>query len=146
MRVGLGSARAWRNVLGVLAVASFAAAVPLTLLSHQDFDAGVAAAIGVPCAVVGWLVTRRQPGNPIGWLFLVTGVFIFLSTSGGDYGTTSTGSGTTSPWARRDRPWPSSGAPAWSCSEPTSCCSPMASWLHAGGGRPCGSTPWPSRS
>ena len=86
MRVGLGSARAWRNVLGVLAVASFAAAVPLTLLSHQDFDAGVAAAIGVPCAVVGWLVTRRQPGNPIGWLFLVTGVFIFLSTSGGDYG------------------------------------------------------------
>jgi hypothetical protein len=35
---------------------------------------------------VGWLVTRRQPGNPIGWLFLVTGVFMFLSTAGGDYG------------------------------------------------------------
>ena len=86
MRVGLGSARAWRNVLGVLAVASFAAVVPLTLLSHQDFDTLVAAAIGVPCAAVGWLVTRRQPGNPIGWLFLVTGVFIFLSTAGGDYG------------------------------------------------------------
>jgi hypothetical protein len=25
-------------------------------------------------------------GNPIGWLFLVTGVFMFLCTAGGDYG------------------------------------------------------------
>jgi hypothetical protein len=73
-------------VLGVLVVASFAAAVPLTVLSGQIFNALVAAAIGVPCAAVGWLVTRRQPGNPIGWLFLVTGVFQFLSTAGGDYG------------------------------------------------------------
>ena len=82
----LGSARTWRVVLGVLVVASFAAAVPLTVLSGQIFDALVAAAIGVPCAAVGWLVTRRQAGNPIGWLFLVTGVFMFLGTAGGDYG------------------------------------------------------------
>jgi hypothetical protein len=73
-------------VLGVVVVASFAVAVPLTVLSGQIFNALVAAAIGVPCAAVGWLVTRRQPGNPIGWLFLVTGVFMFLSTAGGDYG------------------------------------------------------------
>ena len=73
-------------MLGVLVVASFAAAVPLTVLSGQIFNALVAAAIGVPCAAVGWLVTRRQPGNPIGWLFLVTGLFQFLSTAGGDYG------------------------------------------------------------
>ena len=86
MSVRLGSARTWRVVLGVLVVASFAAAVPLTVLSGQIFDALVAAAIGVPCAAVGWLVTRRQPGNPIGWLFLVTGAFMFLSTAGGDYG------------------------------------------------------------
>jgi hypothetical protein len=86
MSVRLGSARTWRVVLGVLVVASFAAAVPLTALSGQIFDGLVAAAIGVPCAAVGWLVTRRQPGNPIGWLFLVTDVFMFLSTAGGDYG------------------------------------------------------------
>jgi hypothetical protein len=86
MSVRLGSARTWRAVLGVLVVASFAAAVPLTVLSGQIFNALVAAAIGVPCAAVGWLVTRRQPGNPIGWLFLVTGLFMFLSTAGGDYG------------------------------------------------------------
>jgi hypothetical protein len=86
MSVRLGSVRTWRAVLGVLVVASFAVAVPLTVLSGQVFNALVAAAIGVPCAAVGWLVTRRQPGNPIGWLFLVTGVFMFLSTAGGDYG------------------------------------------------------------
>ena len=86
MGVRLGSARTWRVVFGVLVVASFAAAVPLTVLSGQIFDALVAAAIGVPCAAVGWLVTRRQAGNPIGWLFLVTGVFMFLGTAGGDYG------------------------------------------------------------
>jgi hypothetical protein len=86
MSFRLGSARTRRVTLGLLALLSFAAAVPLTVLSGQIFDALVAAAIGVPCAAVGWLVTRRQPGNPIGWLFLVTGVFMFLSTAGGDYG------------------------------------------------------------
>ena len=86
MSVRLGSARTWRVVLGVLAVASFAAAVPLSLLAHQLDSGLIAAVIGVPCAAVGWLVARRQPGNPIGWLFLVTGVFMFLSTAGGDYG------------------------------------------------------------
>jgi hypothetical protein len=86
MRLGLGSARAWRIVLGLLAILSLIAAVPLSLLAHQLDSGVIAAAIGVPCAAVGWLVTRRQPGNPIGWLFLVTGVFMFLSTDGGDYG------------------------------------------------------------
>ena len=86
MRLGLGSARAWRIVLGLLAILSLIAVVPLSLLAHQLDSGVIAAAIGVPCAAVGWLVTRRQPGNPIGWLFLVTGVFMFLSTAGGDYG------------------------------------------------------------
>jgi hypothetical protein len=86
MSFHLGSAKAWRIALGVLALLSFAAAIPLTMLSHQLFDAAVAAVIGLPCAAVGWVVTRRQPANPIGWLFLVIGVFMSLSTDGGDYG------------------------------------------------------------
>src|SRR5580704_4191429 len=86
MSVRLGSARSWRAALGILVVASFAAAVPVTVVSGQVFNSLVAAAIGVPCAAVGWLVTRRQPRNPIGWLFLVVGVFMLLSTAGGDYG------------------------------------------------------------
>jgi hypothetical protein len=72
--------------LGILAIVSFTAMVPLSLLARQPDNALIAAVIGVPCAAVGWLVTRRQPGNPIGWLFMVTGVFMFLSTAGGDYG------------------------------------------------------------
>jgi hypothetical protein len=84
-RLRLGSPRAWSRALAVLAVLSFAAAVPLSLLSHQLDSAVIAAVIGVPCAAVGMVVTRRQPGNPLGWLFLVIGVCLFLSTAGADY-------------------------------------------------------------
>jgi hypothetical protein len=69
----------------VLAVLSFAAAVPLILLSRQLDSGVIAAVIGIPCAAVGMVVTRRQRENPLGWLFLVIGVCLFLSTAGGDY-------------------------------------------------------------
>jgi hypothetical protein len=80
----------WRVVLGILAVLSGAAMIPLALLAHQAGSLAlgnllIAAAIGVPCAAVGWLVARRQPGNPLGWLFLVIAVCLFLSTDGGEY-------------------------------------------------------------
>jgi hypothetical protein len=45
----------------------------------------IAAVIGVPCAGVGLVVTRRERDNPIGWLFLVIAVCLFLSTDGGAY-------------------------------------------------------------
>jgi hypothetical protein len=86
MSLRLASARAWRIALGVLALLSYAAAVPLTVVSHQLGNGVIAAVIGIPCAAVGWLVTRRQPTNPIGWLFLITGVSMALTTAGGDYG------------------------------------------------------------
>ena len=86
MSARLGPARAWRIVLALVALLSFAAAVPLTVLSGQLGDAVIAAVIGVPCAAVGWAVARRHPGNPIGWLFLAISVFMFLGTAGGDYG------------------------------------------------------------
>ena len=85
MSFGLGSARAWRIVLGLLAILSFAAAVPLSLLAHQLDSALIAAVIGIPCTAVGMVVTRRQRENPLGWLFLVIGVCLFLSTIGQDY-------------------------------------------------------------
>jgi hypothetical protein len=78
--------RSWRIALGAVALLSIVAAIPLTVLSHQLGDVVVAAVIGVPCAAVGWVAARRQPENPLGWLFLVIGVFMFLSTDGGDYG------------------------------------------------------------
>ena len=87
MSLGLGSARAWRIILGLLAVLSITAAVLLSLLAHKLDSGLIAAVIGVPCAAVGWLVTRHQRENPLGWLFLVIGVCLFLATVGQDYAT-----------------------------------------------------------
>ena len=89
LAVGRGSrARpraAWAAVLGGLAVLSLAATLPLTLLSGQLGEGIVALVIGVPCAAVGFLVARRQPGNPLGWLFLASAILLFVSNDGGDY-------------------------------------------------------------
>jgi hypothetical protein len=86
MSLRLGSASTWRIALGPLTLLSYAAAIPLTVLSGQLGDGLVAAVIGAPCAAVGWIVTRRQPGNPVGWLFLATATLMALTTAGGDYG------------------------------------------------------------
>jgi hypothetical protein len=86
MSLRLGSAKIWRIALGLLALLSYAAAIPLTVLSGQLGDGVIAAVIGAPCAAVGWIVTRRQPGNPIGWLFLTAATLMALTTAGGDYG------------------------------------------------------------
>jgi hypothetical protein len=72
-------------VLGGLAALSLAATVPLSLLSGQLGNGVVAAVIGIPCAAVGVVVARRLPRNPLGWLFLLTAVCLFVSNDGGDY-------------------------------------------------------------
>ena len=48
MGLPVGSARTWRIALGVLALLSYAAAIPLTVLSHQLGDGVVAGVIGAP--------------------------------------------------------------------------------------------------
>jgi hypothetical protein len=92
-RFRLGSPTGWARALGALAVLSFAAAVPLSVLSHQLDSGIISAVIGVPCAAVGMVVTRRQRDNPLGWLFLVIGVCLFLSTVGADYAVLAYGLG-----------------------------------------------------
>jgi hypothetical protein len=72
-------------LLGGLAALSLAAMIPLSFLAGQVFNGAIPLVIGVPCAGVGILVARRQPRNPIGWLFLVTAACLFLSTDGPDY-------------------------------------------------------------
>jgi len=84
-RFRVASPTTWIILLGGLAALSFAAMIPLMLMAHQVFNGLVALVIGVPCAVVGVLVARRQPRNPIGWLFLVIAACVFLSTDGPDY-------------------------------------------------------------
>jgi hypothetical protein len=85
MSLRLGSPRFWSNAFGALAVLSFAAAIPLSVLSDQVANLVIAAVIGLPSAAIGVLVTRRQPGNPLGWLFLVSATCQFIGTDGGGY-------------------------------------------------------------
>ena len=80
-----GPQAGWAAVLGGLAVVSLAATLPLTVLSGQLGEEIVAVVIGIPCAGVGFLVARRQPGNPLGWLFLAAAICLFVGNDGGDY-------------------------------------------------------------
>ena len=59
-------------MLGLLTACLLVAAVPLAAFSHQLTFRGLAFfAIMAPFAIVGFVVARRVPGNPIGWILLV---------------------------------------------------------------------------
>jgi hypothetical protein len=63
-----------------------AALVPLSLLARQDVLSNVSqVAPFLPLAAVGWVVARRQPGNPIGWLLLATTAGTVLSADCSPY-------------------------------------------------------------
>ena len=68
-------------VLGVAAVLLVAAAVPLAIVRH-GLSQGV---IVIPFGVVGFVVARRQPRNPIGWILLALTLAFLLSDDGGSY-------------------------------------------------------------
>jgi len=59
-------------VLVVLAVLLAAASVPLYALTHQNVpvNGGQNIAVAVLFSAVGFVVVRRQPRNPIGWILL----------------------------------------------------------------------------
>jgi hypothetical protein len=72
--------------LGVLVLLLAVAVIPLSLLARQDLLGNTAElAIGVPMGAVGFLVARRQPRNPIGWLLLVVPVGVLASIDAGPY-------------------------------------------------------------
>jgi hypothetical protein len=63
-----------------------AALIPLSLLARQDALANLSQdAPFLPLGAVGWLVARRQPGNPIGWLLLATTAGTVLSSVSSPY-------------------------------------------------------------
>lgn len=65
----------------VLLVASRSARVEL------DFSyRGAIVIVGVAMALVGWVVARHQSRNPIGWLFLASGVSASLNAAAEQYG------------------------------------------------------------
>jgi hypothetical protein len=70
----------------VLVVLLAAAVIPLAVLARQNVLVNAAQlAIGVPMCAVGFIVARRQPGNPIGWLLLVIPVGVLLALDAGLY-------------------------------------------------------------
>jgi hypothetical protein len=72
--------------LAVLVLLLAVAVIPLSVLARQGVLANTAQlAIGVPMCAVGFLVARRQPRNPIGWLLLVVAVGVLLSLDAAPY-------------------------------------------------------------
>ncbi len=68
-------------LLGFAALALTLAAIPLVVLSGGQ-SSGLPV---VPFAVVGWVVARRQPRNPIGWILLVLSLVFMLASDAGQY-------------------------------------------------------------
>jgi hypothetical protein len=69
---------------GLLAVTT-AAMLALAVLSHEEFNSLVSLAVGVPSGIVGLLVARRQPRNPLGWLLIAVALCLIVGTDGSDY-------------------------------------------------------------
>jgi hypothetical protein len=84
-RPRLASPPAWAAVAGVGLALFTAALVWLSVLARQPGNGVIALVIGVPSMGVGLVVARRQPGNPLGWLFLAIAACLILSSVGGDY-------------------------------------------------------------
>ena len=74
-------------VAGVLAAAALAAFAPILALAHEFSlsNFGTPFLIELPYAAVGFLVARRQPRNPIGWLALTFAGTAALSSGAGYY-------------------------------------------------------------
>jgi hypothetical protein len=73
--------------LAVLAVLVCAAWVALDILARENVlsNSGQDIVTGVSLAGLGFLVTRRQPGNPIGWLLLAGAVGLPLAGAAQPY-------------------------------------------------------------
>jgi hypothetical protein len=74
---------AW--LLGVLTILLCAASVPLAFAAREAGSDIAVFAIVLALAPVGFVVARRQPGNPLGWMFLALGALVALGTAAGAY-------------------------------------------------------------
>jgi hypothetical protein len=70
-------------VLGALVLVLVGLSVPIGIAARQPFDGLVLA--GVLAAVLGWLITRRQPGNRIGLLLVGFGALLFFYEDASNY-------------------------------------------------------------
>jgi hypothetical protein len=68
-------------LVGVFALLLTVAEVPLDVASH-DVSQGF---LVIPFGIVGFVIARRQPRNPIGWILLAITVTLMLADDGGSY-------------------------------------------------------------
>jgi len=74
------------TIVAVLVVALAAAFIPLLTVSRQSVSSNLdQLAEFLPLAAVGWIVARRQPRNPIGWLLLIAPLDVFLTDDASVY-------------------------------------------------------------
>jgi hypothetical protein len=63
--------------VGILTLLLFAATIPLARIAKAENDS----VLVVPFAVLGYVLARRQPRNPIGWIMLVLGPLLIVSSA-----------------------------------------------------------------
>jgi len=71
--------------LGVLIVLFCAALVPLAVAAREAESDIAVVIITMSLALVGIVVARRQPGNPLGWMFLALAALAALGNCAGAY-------------------------------------------------------------
>ena len=72
-------------IVGSVTVLLLVAVVPLSVAAHQSGGGLSLYAIMVPFAVVGLIIARRQPHNPIGWIMVAIAAIYTLGTDAGIY-------------------------------------------------------------
>jgi hypothetical protein len=73
------------TVVGAATLMALVAGVPLAIATHEVSGAWQLFPLLVPFGVVGWLVARRQPANPIGWIMLAVAGAYTVSADAGSY-------------------------------------------------------------
>ncbi len=81
------AARYWPLALTALTLLATAASVPLSIAARQSVLGNSIQNLvsTLPYAVVGIVVIRKQPRNPIGWLLAGLGILSVVSTDAGSY-------------------------------------------------------------
>lgn len=71
-------------VAGIVAAILVLAGVPLSIAAH-GVSANLLEIVFLPYGIVGFVIARRQPRNPIGWILLAILIAVALGGAAGQY-------------------------------------------------------------